>query len=1100
MKHFLIIILVSFVYLSAISLNIPNDFTESSYQDDEKILDKAGYPIIPKIHKNIQIPADKAIKKIIVTPINIKTINNELDLIISAQPQILSDQRTLAPVIFSYDIFPLEFLHNSQTHILGTTKFVSLSIYKFQHDSNNNSLNIPQNFQIEIILNNTKNKIKEIENYATNQMKKQLSLPQRPNISPKILYIGSETLLNTCGDLFDWRRITGVELVELSLSEINNYDGNDLQEKIRNAIIDFAINENISHVTLVGDTYEIPDRKFFAFDCEFGWQDDENEIPSDMYYSCLNGNWDANNNGIFGEDDDEPDYLPDVFLSRIPVQSPNVLNNYIEKLIEYEKGLLPDYEKAVGISMALWNGSDSEVAQQYIYDNYFDEAYEINFLYGEDNDEENVFSALSNGANLIQHTGHASWNVMALEDGHISQSNYTEIQNSLGGFFYSIGCWSAALDKDAIAEKILSYEEGGFIGFVGNSRFGWGAPSASSFGFSEFYQREFFKEIFWNGKKQLAELNTLQKLPFLSYMNGQSVFKWVAYELNALGDSFATLHTNNPQNFTTNTSIINEEIMLNILEEDAPLSAVSVKFRDEFYSSDSQGQVILPFFENEIISLYKEGFVYSQINTNSINPDYFITFPSEEIIISQGETVDFQPTIYNPYNEDFSFSLEIFSNFDYFIFDFETTEYTIPANAHLTITPIQIQLKSISEIGQLSFGTPLFITFEMNTTEITAKQLPIIIKAPQINMINLQIESNSISENTSSDFSLNLNNNGNLPLLNPTIIFTSEDIEFSENNISINTLLPFTQEIIQNHFSIIEENLEIMSYNFCVEIVGENYSFEKCVTLPKGLLSIRNNFENELDWQGDEEWQTVSTFSSEGEQSLSCRPATEGSYIINLPEFVYQPNLNISFDYKYKMPMYGEDGVYFNLSYNDTIQTLLFLGAGGALDRDPYIFSDWEKFNLNIDDIIIENPAIGTLMNLRLQFFTPEIFIDYTEYATMEEIGVFFDNFIIEPILEVDNDLEDKDNSFFLKSYPSPFSSELKIAVNIKRSSQIECSIFNIKGQKVKTFETKKYRTGENILSWNGKDSAGLKVSSGVYYLKVTDGKILKTKKLLLLK
>ena len=133
-----------------------------------------------------------------------------------------------------------------------------------------------------------------------------------------------------------------------------------------------------------------------------------------------------------------------------------------------------------------------------------------------------------------------------MEDGRINAANLSNLENEYGGIFYSIGCWSAALDYDSIGEALVMTEDKGQLAYIGNSRYGWGAPAASGFGFSEFFQKEFFKQIFWNDTTVISETNALQKLPFIPYFGGTSVYKWCAYQLNEVGDSYFNLINENP--------------------------------------------------------------------------------------------------------------------------------------------------------------------------------------------------------------------------------------------------------------------------------------------------------------------------------------------------------------------------------------------------------------------------------------------------------------------------------------------------------------------------------------------------------------------------
>lgn len=69
-------------------------------------------------------------------------------------------------------------------------------------------------------------------------------------------------------------------------------------------------------------------------------------------------------------------------------------------------------------------------------------------------------------------------------------------------------------------------------------------------------------------------------------------------------------------------------------------------------------------------------------------------------------------------------------------------------------------------------------------------------------------------------------------------------------------------------------------------------------------------------------------------------------------------------------------------------------------------------------------------------------------------------------------------------NYPNPFNPSTAIKYSIPKESTIDIIIFNLLGQKVKTFQINSKNRGIHNLTWDGKNSAGLNVPSGLYLLR----------------
>ena len=91
-------------------------------------------------------------------------------------------------------------------------------------------------------------------------------------------------------------------------------------------------------------------------------------------------------------------------------------------------------------------------------------------------------------------------------------------------------------------------------------------------------------------------------------------------------------------------------------------------------------------------------------------------------------------------------------------------------------------------------------------------------------------------------------------------------------------------------------------------------------------------------------------------------------------------------------------------------------------------------------------------------------------------------------------------NSLNCKNFPNPFNPNTTISFSIPKDSKVNLSIYNIKGQKVKTLANELKPTGEHYAIWDGRDFYGNRVSSGIYFYKLKAGDFQKVKKMILLK
>jgi hypothetical protein len=345
-----------------------------------------------------------------------------------------------------------------------------------------------------------------------------------------------------------------------------NYAGADLQEKIRNFIRFAYENWQTTYVLLGGDDDAIPHRGFYV---KVGMTVDP-DIPSDLYYSCLDGNWNKDGDQYFGEPGEE-DLLSEVIVGRLPIDSAAEIANVLGKISSYTFAPVPAQCASVGfLGELLWSiagvntwGGDYKDEIRYGSSNWgfttagVPSGFSTPVLYDSEAGSwgvNDVLSILNGGINLVNHCGHSNlYSVMRLATGNVASLTNDGVS---AGFFicYSQGCYAASFDNrdetgtiradDCIAEELVT-DAHGAVAFIGNTRFGWDAPG-STCGVSQFFDRQFFDAIFGEGIARLGDAIEDSRIDNISYI-GYDAVRWVYYGMCLLGDPALSVWTDTPR-------------------------------------------------------------------------------------------------------------------------------------------------------------------------------------------------------------------------------------------------------------------------------------------------------------------------------------------------------------------------------------------------------------------------------------------------------------------------------------------------------------------------------------------------------------------------
>jgi hypothetical protein len=90
--------------------------------------------------------------------------------------------------------------------------------------------------------------------------------------------------------------------------------------------------------------------------------------------------------------------------------------------------------------------------------------------------------------------------------------------------------------------------------------------------------------------------------------------------------------------------------------------------------------------------------------------------------------------------------------------------------------------------------------------------------------------------------------------------------------------------------------------------------------------------------------------------------------------------------------------------------------------------------------------------------------------------------------------------SELLQNYPNPFNASTKISYQLTEAARTRLEIFNLRGELVRSLVNDVQSPGSYQVNWDGTDSEGGEVSSGLYFYRLTSGEVSQTQKMSLLR
>ncbi len=375
------------------------------------------------------------------------------------------------------------------------------------------------------------------------------------------LIITNATLEAKAKELADWKTKKGLNAAVVTTSYIeSNFTGRDSAEKIRNCIKDYYENNGTQYVCLIGTNSIIPVRK--VYDSRYQTQERDYLVPTDNYYGCLDGDFNADGDNYWGEyASDNVDWVYDVYVGRIQVSTVSDLNEVIDKTLCYEGcGASTEtnpynYQHLVILGGAFLDSSTNErYLMEYVRDNYmksshwsFAELWDNNYPGGSVFNSTAFISHMNQGKGVIAHAAHSNTTVLGTNSGSVYSSNLRNLTNhpKFFGVLYSLGCYPSNTDSTSnCAAYFVSAPAGGGAGFAGNTRYGWYMRGSPASGLSAEFLKSYFeqlgdKDVYVAGKTMAFHKHTLQGTV------SSSTYRYIYFELMHTGDPDLWMPTGN---------------------------------------------------------------------------------------------------------------------------------------------------------------------------------------------------------------------------------------------------------------------------------------------------------------------------------------------------------------------------------------------------------------------------------------------------------------------------------------------------------------------------------------------------------------------------
>ncbi len=368
-----------------------------------------------------------------------------------------------------------------------------------------------------------------------------------------MLIITSSTLASAFQPLKDYHDGNGITTEIHTLDQIGGNDPHTVRDYIRNEYL----TSGIRLVLLGGDDDIIPALDLYVHVQMSVESITAYDMPGDFYFACLDGTFNYDGDGRWGEPGDgegggEIDLLPEIGLGRVSAGDATEVANLITKTIGYLQSN-DDYLSKIllvgedlgfgglgeygGYAMdEMVNGSDAHGFTTYGFpaDRYdIEKLYDLTSLPYNYWPPSELIARINEGVHIVDHLGHSNIGYAMRTDTSMIKSQLT---NTDYCFLYAEGCSAGRFDfYDGWAEYVTTTLSAGAFACVANSRAGLGSRTTQHP--VHVFNREFWDAIYSadEGCPELGMAMLDARFDLASRINEPAI-RWTYYETNLFAD------------------------------------------------------------------------------------------------------------------------------------------------------------------------------------------------------------------------------------------------------------------------------------------------------------------------------------------------------------------------------------------------------------------------------------------------------------------------------------------------------------------------------------------------------------------------------------